>query len=269
MDLKLQGQPILVTGGAGGIGSRLCRRLADEGAIVVVIDIDGSRASEVALSLQSGDCRNAYGFEADSSDPTRMSEIVESVRHATGREIYGLATCAGVVERAGFLDGALPELLRRQFELHVIGPAVATQAVLPSMLIGGGGSIVHISSSVNGHSGRDLFAYSTSKAAAAMIAPSVVNEFGKRGIRAVTICPGRVGTASALSRAASSADLEAEMLSTQVSGRWIDPDRVADVMAFYLSSCSEGCEGAVVDVTGGNWTSYGRVSHLGGVVSEN
>ena len=256
MDLKLRNRTIVVIG-AGGIGSEVVRQLVSEGADVVAVDTNQS-----ALDALSTAGLSILPMCCDCGDPGAMERVAAEARQWRDGPVYGMAFCSGVVERCRFDAPNLVDLMRTQFAFHVVAPVVAARALLPQMVEAGEGALVFISSVVGSCAGQNLFGYGASKHAANAIAPAIALEYGSRGIHAVTIAPGRVGTESARGRAASDAALAREMSSTQLDGQWIDPAHVAAAMMFCLSPLARSLTGTVLDLSAGNRSTYGAVAHL-------
>src|SRR5689334_10084848 len=98
MDLGLSNRVVVVTGGAGGIGEAICRTLAAEGATVVVADVDGARAVELARSIEATGGK-AIGHALDVTDEGSWQTLVADIERETGT-IDGLVNNAGLNSEA-------------------------------------------------------------------------------------------------------------------------------------------------------------------------
>ena len=184
--MRLEGKVALISGGGTGIGAATARLFAAEGAKVVVT---GRRAEPIqAIAADVG----GVAVSGDTSDPTHAGEAVAAAVGTFG----GLDV---VVANAGLgFGGAVGDVddehWQRTIDVNLTGPMVLTRAALPAMLERGRGSVVLVSS-INGLVGTtDSAAYGTSKAGLLGLARSIAVDYGPRGIRANTLCPGWVVT---------------------------------------------------------------------------
>ncbi|MFC8427404.1 SDR family NAD(P)-dependent oxidoreductase [Streptomyces sp. NPDC057253] len=120
------GKVMLVTGGAGGIGSALCRRFAIGGAVCVVVDIDGERAKRVADALPG---TGHLGLGCDLLDRAGVVDLFEHVGSAFGR-LDVLVNNVGMTSTERF-DVRTVETIEREIDLNMISPLVATRLAIP------------------------------------------------------------------------------------------------------------------------------------------
>ena len=176
---RLSGKRAVVTGGGSGIGRATCRRFAAEGAAVVVADLLGERAEEVAAEI---------GGSAVQADVTVAADVARLVE-AAGR-IDVLVNNAG----GGFADDVL-EISEEEWDgdvtLNLKSAFLCSKAVLPGMIEQGSGVIVNISS-VNGIAFFANEPYSAAKAGLISLTRSMAVRYGKHGIRVVAIAPGTI-----------------------------------------------------------------------------
>lgn len=192
----LAGQVAIVTGGAGGIGTGLCRQLAAAGATVVVADLDGAGAERVSREIQAHG-GTAEPFALDVTDPRAVSEAVEAVVRRHGR-LDQLWNNAGIVQVGSLLD-VTPEEWRRVFAVNVEGALYGTQAALRQMLqqpldpvFERRGLIVNVSSGAADRGRPMLPAYGASKAAMTHLMKTTAAAFGEQGICAVALYPSSI-----------------------------------------------------------------------------
>jgi NAD(P)-dependent dehydrogenase (short-subunit alcohol dehydrogenase family) len=187
--MKLNQSVALVTGGAHGIGRALCRALSDEGARVVVADLDYEGACKVSGELQG---------LAIEMDVTREADIVAAVERVE-REIGPIdlfVSNAGV----GFGDGpdgaasASNEIWRTCIDIHLMAHVYAARVMLPGMRARGGGCLVNVASAAGLLSQVGDAAYSASKHAAVGFAESLAITHGDEGIQVCLLCPQAVAT---------------------------------------------------------------------------
>jgi 3alpha(or 20beta)-hydroxysteroid dehydrogenase len=240
---RLEGKVALVTGGCGGLGAATARLFACEGAAVVVADLQAP-ASEPARSVPEG----ATYRRLDVADKTDWGAAVEHVRARHGR-LDVLVHAAGIAVSRPLLDTPLDEF-HRVLDINTTGTFLGIQAVAPLMRLGGGGSIVALSS-VNGLLGAPgLASYAASKFAVRGLTKVAALELAHAGIRVNAICPGSIATPIADSPDFGGTDWEA-YTSTIPLGRRGEPADVAELALYLASDASRYVTGTEVTVDGG------------------
>ncbi|MCG8693716.1 MAG: glucose 1-dehydrogenase [Minwuiales bacterium] len=187
---KLDGQAALITGGASGIGQSIAERFADEGARVVIADIQDERGHRLAERLGNG-----AGYVR--TDVSKAEDIEAAVRHTV--DAHGRLDC--LVNNAGF-----PGVLGNIEEISIDGYDTTMSVLLRAVLLGmkyaapvmkrqGKGSIIS-TASVAGitTSWSTPHVYNTAKAAVIHLTRSVALELGEHGVRVNCICPGFIAT---------------------------------------------------------------------------
>jgi dihydroanticapsin dehydrogenase len=248
---RIDGKACVVTGAGSGIGRASAIRLAEEGGLVVAVDI----AIE-ALEQTASDITAAGGTAvvqlADVSQPAQVDAMVAACVERFGR-IDVLVNNAGV-NLPGVLHEVSDETIDRTLGVNVRGPIYGCRAAIPHMLRQGGGSIVNMSS-VNGIVSEPFLAvYSASKGAIVMLTKGVALDYAKQGIRCNAICPGWVDTPINHAHAAMLGGLEKvydEIGSFQPIGRPGEPREIANVVLFLASDESSFMTGSVVVADGG------------------
>lgn len=245
---RLDGRVALITGGAGAIGAATARRFVAEGASVAIADIDPARLDEVAGEI-GGSC---VGFTVDVSDEESVARMVGAVDAAFGR-IDIFFSSAGVL-----IPGTVVEISRADWErslaVNATGPFLCSKHVVPVMLRGGGGSIIHMSSVSGIVAEPGIAAYCASKGAVLMLGRQMAVDLARQGIRVNVICPGWIDTPfndPAIERAGGRAALEPFIDAMVPIGRQGQPDEVADAVLFLASDESRLMTGAVLVVDGG------------------
>ena len=187
---RVSNKVALVTGGANGIGAATCERLADEGAVVVVADIDIDSARNLAVRLGNG----ALALAHDVTSESDWAHLMSTISSSFGR-LDVLVNNAGIVLVADVLDTTL-EQFRRVNAVSSEGAFLGCKHAIPLMHAGGGGSIVNLSS-IASHMGYSQFcAYSAAKGAVRSMTKSiaVACQMRRYQIRCNSIHPGSIET---------------------------------------------------------------------------
>jgi NAD(P)-dependent dehydrogenase (short-subunit alcohol dehydrogenase family) len=184
MSGRLEGKVAVVTGAAQGIGNAIARGLADEGARIVVADLQ--RAEEAAREFPDG-----VGLDIDVADETAVERMVEqTVDRCGGIDI--LINNAGLYASLAmrpFTEIPLEEW-RRVMDVNVASMFLTCRAIVPRMRERGGGKIVNISSGTPFRGVPFLLHYVTSKGAIVAFTRSLARELGKDGIHVNCVAPG-------------------------------------------------------------------------------
>ncbi|HLQ34739.1 MAG TPA: 3-oxoacyl-ACP reductase family protein [Chloroflexota bacterium] len=189
---RLQDRVVIVTGGAQGIGRAYCQGLAQEGAKVVVADIDEQRAASTARELQEHGAQT-LAIAADVGQEHSATDMIGAALSRFGR-IDGLVNNAAMYQRPAVRRGPFWELTVEEWDrvmgVNVRGIFLCSRAVAEPMREQRSGSIVNISSGTV-HSGTPMFAhYVTSKAAVIGLTRVMARELGDYNIRVNAIAPG-------------------------------------------------------------------------------
>ncbi len=191
-DQRFNGQVVLVTGAASGIGRETSLRLAAEGAVVWLTDVDEAGARQAAEHMEGLDVAHTVS-RLDIRNESEWETVLERVLASNGR-LDVIVNCAGI-SAASPLDRMPFSEWRRVFDVNVDGAFLATKHGLRAMRASGG-SIVHVSSASGVKAAAGACAYSASKAAVCMLAKVAAKECRDNDIpvRVNTVCPGGVKT---------------------------------------------------------------------------
>lgn len=187
MDFGLADKTALVTGGAGRIGSEDCRVLADEGAEVVVLDVDADAAAAVADEIESNG-GDAITAECDLTDREAVRETVETVREATGG-VDILVNNAAFVDAAAQVGEFDDDVWDRDVAVNLTGTYNITKEVFPGMCERGWGRIISMSSMAGLQGGFGQASYSATKAALIGLGKTLALEGAQHGVTSNVIVP--------------------------------------------------------------------------------
>lgn len=244
----LNGKIGVVAGGGRGIGAATAMRLADEGALVVVGDIneDWAKDSAAAIAQKGG---KAIGVHLDGTSAESQKAIVAAALAEFGGLDFFHSNLAGGTE--GDVDALnCPEdVFDKSVAINLKSHLLATQAALPAMLERGGGAMIYTSSGAASGASPWQVAYPMTKNGIHALARHVASKWGKDGIRANVICPGLIMT-EAVAQHLSEAQVD-DMRRRTPSPRLGKPDDIAGAVAFLASDDGGFINGQVWHVNGG------------------
>ncbi|TJY55544.1 SDR family oxidoreductase [Sinimarinibacterium sp. CAU 1509] len=247
---RLEGRVVAVLGAASGIGAATARRLAEEGAAVVIGDVNLQGAQAVAASIaeQGGRCS---ALACDIADEDAVRAFMHAVAEAHGG-LDGLhvnaADMRALQSDTDALDVPL-EIFDRTLAVNLRGHLLCTRHALPLMLPRGGGAIVYTSSGAADFGEGTRLSYAVSKSGLHALMRHVATRWGKEGIRANAIAPGLVITEQLRDHFPEEAR-EATLALTR-SRRLGEPEDIAAMVAMLMSDDGAWITGQVIGVDGG------------------
>ena len=251
VDFHLEGQVVVVTGAAQGIGAACVERVARDGAAVALWDIDETRALALTKSLV-GRGRRAEFFHGDVANKAEVDAAVAATLKAFGR-IDALVNNAGIFRAANFLDIDEADW-DAVIGVNLKGAFLVAQAVAREMVKTGGGAIVNLSSVNAVLTIPTLASYNVSKGGINQLTRVMALALADQGIRVNAVAPGTIATEMAKNAVLGSAEARARILSRTPMRRLGEPAEVADVVAFLISSAASYMTGEIVVVDGGRMT---------------
>jgi NAD(P)-dependent dehydrogenase (short-subunit alcohol dehydrogenase family) len=248
----LKGKRVVIAGGATGIGAATAERLAEEGASVVIgdINLEGAQAT-VGRIAEAGGSALAVAF--DLSDEDSITNLVDAaVAHMGGIDALfnvGADLSPENIGRDRTVVETEADVWRRTLEVNLVGYALSCRAVIPHLLENGGGAIVNMSSGTVWMTEPERPAYMSSKAGIAALTQNIASSFGKQRIRCNAVAPGLVLSAAVQEGAPK--ELLDEVLAGTRSWRLGEPTDVAAGVAYLLSDDAEWVNGQIWSIDGG------------------
>jgi NAD(P)-dependent dehydrogenase (short-subunit alcohol dehydrogenase family) len=256
---RLDDRRAIVTGAAQGIGYAIAERLAEEGAAVVVADVQAEAAGEAAESLAAVEaCPDALAVDCDVTsreDTRRLAE--RTVERFGGIDV--LVNNAGIATHGGFLD-LDPGDWDRVLDVNLTGVYNCSAAVVPEMVGGddggddgdgrGGGAVVNVSSmagrNVSYHAAAN---YTASKWGVIGLTKHMAWDLGGHGVRVTAVCPG--STLTPLTEQSTEPGERAATSRKIPLDRWAAPDDIADGVLYLASDEADYVTGTVLEIDGG------------------
>lgn len=249
--LCLKGRVAVVSGAASGIGLGACKRLAEAGATVALLDIDGARGEEAAEGIRQAGGKAEF-LRCDVTSASDCREAVAAIRKDFGR-IDILFNNAGVTRRK-----TVVELEEDEWDLvldvSLKGAYLLSKYAIPVMAEGGGGSVINTGSGWGISGGPQAAAYCAAKGGIVNLTRAMAIDHGKDNIRVNCVCPGDTDTPLLRDEARQLGVDEAAFLASSAERplkRLGTPQDVADAVLYLAGDMSGWVTGAILVVDGG------------------
>ncbi len=242
----------VVTGGVGGLGTEICRHLAQAGRQVIAVDLTASAERLARFDEAIADLREAISFAAvDVTDFDGCKQLVSRIQAQYG-SIDVLVNAAGITRDAS-LRKMTPEQWHQLMQVNLDGVFNMCRNVIEGMIERAFGRIVNIGS-VNGQTGQfGQTNYSAAKAGVHGFSMALARETARKGITVNTVSPGYCDTRMV---AAMGAEVREQIIAGIPVGRLGTPDDIARAVSFFSSDDNGYITGANLPVNGGCFMSF-------------
>jgi NAD(P)-dependent dehydrogenase (short-subunit alcohol dehydrogenase family) len=247
---RLDGRVAVIAGGGSGIGAATARRLAAEGARVVIGDLAATAAEAVAAEIAAAG-GSAVGVGFDITDEASVAALVGTALERFG----GLDIChvnaadlAAILQDTDALTVPL-EVFDRTLAVNLRGHLLVTRHALPALLARGGGAIIYTSSAAGFVGEPERVSYAVSKSGLHALVRHVATRWGKEGVRANAVAPGLVLTAPVAANMPEK--IKAGALARTRSTRLGTPEDIAGTVAMLASDDGAWINGQILSVDGG------------------
>jgi len=244
---RLQGRVALVTGAAGGIGEATARRLASEGAAVLVTDVQDAAGTQVAKDIAASGGQAAYRHLDVTSEPEWEAAVATAVGEFGRLDI--LVNNAGMGDIAPIEDTSLADW-NRTIGVDQTGVFLGMKTAAAALAASGHGSVINISSIFGSSGGFGTSpAYHAAKGAVRTLTKNIALHWADRGVRVNSVHPGFIDTA--ILNPAKGTPLEQAMLAVTPLGRLGRADEIAAGVAYLASDDASFVTGLELYIDGG------------------
>jgi NAD(P)-dependent dehydrogenase (short-subunit alcohol dehydrogenase family) len=247
LDFGLTGKTVLVTGGAGGIGSAVCEGFAEAGARVAVVDIQAASASSVAAALGT----QHRGFGVDLRQVAGLAPLVAEIEHEMAA-VDVLINIAGIIQRTDNLFDVTEENWDAQHDINLKALFFLSQAVGKRLVeTGRPGCIVNYSSQgwMSGGFGGSVV-YNATKGAVTTMTRGMARSWAPHKIRVNAVAPGLVETPMLVDDNTTQSQIDSLCDSIPMK-RLGQPDDHVGATVFLASDMARYMTGATINVSGG------------------
>jgi NAD(P)-dependent dehydrogenase (short-subunit alcohol dehydrogenase family) len=249
---RLLDDKVVIVAGLGGIGNGLARRYADEGALLVIGDLDGELSSRVAAEVDPSGER-VRGVALDGADESSVIGIVKLAVDTFGR-LDGIhlnfTNAADAYLPGGVVDLPL-EAFDEVMRVNTRGFVICAKHAIPPMISSGGGSIV-FTASIDAYNGAGTrVSYAMSKAAELALMRHIARKYGPKGIRANAIAPGLIWHYKFDENPMPDGIVDQTRARQMIKSRFGKPDDVAAMGALLLSDDGSFITAQTISIDGG------------------
>ncbi len=249
---RVQGKVALITGGASGLGAESARRLAREGATIVLTDMAADLGQAVADEI-AAEGHTAIFMIQDVTDEARWGEVVRSALSRFAR-LDILVNSAGIASGGGPLLEVTFEAWKTMISINLDGTFLGMKAVAPAMVETGRGSIINLSSILGKVGMAGAPAYCASKGGVLMLTKATALELAPLGVRVNSVHPGFIETpmvVNVIQQSENGNEMRDGIISRHAMGRLGMAREIADGIVFLASDESSFMTGAELVIDGG------------------
>jgi NAD(P)-dependent dehydrogenase (short-subunit alcohol dehydrogenase family) len=239
----------VVAGAAHGIGRAIALALAEAGAAVACLDIDGDAAQTTARAIDESGGKS-IAIRCDATDEASVSAAIADAAQRLGPPrvlVHGVAT----LDVGGPLLETDLATWNKIVSINLTSAFLTSRAVLPRMIAAGGGSIIHIASQLGSVGAPERAAYCATKGALIQLARAMAAELAPQKVRVNTLSPGAIETRRLEFRYGDMARARAAIASKHLVDRLGQPQEIAAAALFLASDASSFMTGADLLVDGG------------------
>ena len=247
---SLAGKIAMVTGAANGIGRKCACLLADEGADLVLIDLEDEALEALAAELDRQDC-NAVAIAGDCREDDALERAFEAAQARLGAvDILVNNVGQSARERAGEFVGSDPATWKFVLEVSLMTSMRFARRAAPAMRERGWGRIINMSSDAALAGDAGLADYAAAKSGLLGFTRSLARELAPHGVTVNAVCPGAIRTRATEQMAP---DIMARVVRGIPAGRMGEPEDVARLVAFLAGEGGRYITGQTLLVDGGRW----------------
>jgi NAD(P)-dependent dehydrogenase (short-subunit alcohol dehydrogenase family) len=239
------GHTVIVTGGAGGIGSAICEEFAEEGAAVAIWDLDLDRATALAGRLP-----NARAYRVDITSSAEVDRAVDQVVADFGG-VHVLINNAGISRVGDHTDQLSDEIWNDSIAVMQTAVFYCSRAVGRKLIAQGSGAVVNISSIRGFSPNPGRLAYCAAKAAVLIMTQVMASEWGPHGVRVNAVSPGVVATGMWKEEVAQGLYREEDYIATIPARRLAEPSEIGRACSYLSSDHCPYITGTALTVDGG------------------
>jgi 3-oxoacyl-[acyl-carrier protein] reductase len=245
--MKLENRVAIVTGGARGIGKKICEVFLAEGAMVYIFDVDESEGAKTVNELKKACCNSKISFfKVDITDEESVKNSIEEIINTEGK-IDILVNNAGITRDNLILRMSLEDW-EKVIDINLTGTFICSKYAVRHMVKARRGKIINISSIVGVHGNAGQCNYSASKAGIIGLTKTLAREFAGRNILVNAIAPGYIQTEMTEKLSDS---VKEKLMELIPAGRLGSVDDIAKTVLFLAGDDSDYVTGTVINVDGG------------------
>lgn len=250
---SLEGKIALITGATYGIGFSLAKAYAKAGATIVFNDINQTAVNRGYASYEAEGIK-AHGYVCDVTDEAAVNTMVSQIEREVG-VIDILVNNAGIIKRIPMVEMSAKEF-RQVIDVDLNGPFIVSKAVIPNMIVNGGGKIINICSMMSELGRETVSAYAAAKGGLKMLTRNIASEYGKFNIQCNGIGPGYISTPQTSPLRELQADgsrhpFDSFIIAKTPAERWGEAEDLQGPAVFLASKASDFVNGHVLYVDGG------------------